>query len=59
MRDILQAFDDFEGDTTISERDFRDYQGRYIEIYHQLKHPKNKVPIILDVTFEMDLVPPR
>lgn len=56
LRNILQAFDEFEGDTTISEREFQDYQGRYIEIYRQFRHPGDKVPIILDVAFEVDLV---
>ena len=56
LRNILVAFDKFEGDTTLSERQLQDYKGRYLDIYQQLKKPKEKVQITLDVVFEMELV---
>lgn len=56
LRNILSAFDKFEGDTTLSERQLQDYKGKYLDIYQQLKKPKEKVQITLDVVFEMELV---
>ena len=56
LRNILTAFDQFEGDTTLSERQLQDYKGKYLDIYQQLRKPKEKVQITLDVVFEMELV---
>jgi len=35
MRNILCAFDEFEGKEMISERDFQDYSGRYQDLYEE------------------------
>ena len=56
LRNILIAFDQFEGDTTLSDRQLQDYRSRYLDIYQELKHPKQTVQITLDVVFEMELV---
>jgi len=56
LRNILVAFDKFEGDSTLSERNLQDYRSRYLDIYQDMKHPKQKVQIKLDVVFEMELV---
>lgn len=58
VRNILSAFDQFAGDTLISERDLQDYQSNYIDLYHELnKHDKGrKEDITNDVEFEMELI---
>lgn len=56
LRNILSAFDSFDGDTTLTERQLQDYKGKYLDIYQQLRKPKEKVQITLDVVFEMELV---
>ena len=56
LRNILVAFDKFEGDMTLSERQLQDYKSKYLDIYQELKKPKQKVQITLDVVFEMELV---
>ena len=58
VRNILSAFDQFEGDNKISERDLQDYQSNYIDFYHELnKRVKgDKENINDDVVFEMELI---
>lgn len=56
MRNILTAFDQFADDNTLSERQLQDYKGKYLDIYQQLRRPKEKVQITLDVVFEIELV---
>ena len=34
----------------------QDYKGKYLDIYQQLRRPKEKVQITLDVVFEIELV---
>lgn len=57
LRNILSAFDKFEGNELLSARDFQDYTGIYTDIYEEIK-PKqsDKESIIHDVVFEMELV---
>lgn len=57
LRNILSAFDKFEGNEIISPIDFQDYTGNYHDIYQEIK-PKeaDKDSILDDVVFEMELV---
>ncbi len=58
VRNILSAFDKFEGDTLISDRDLQDYQSMYIDFYQEFKSMDNadKEDINDDIEFEMELV---
>jgi type I restriction enzyme, R subunit len=56
---ILTAFDDFEGQEMITERDRQDYQSRYLDIRDLLVPPGGrgeKENIIDDLVFEMELI---
>jgi len=58
MRNILSAFDDFEGQEILSEREFQDYQSRYIDLYQVFRKgtDADKETINDDIIFEMELV---
>jgi len=58
LKNILSAFDQFEGNEILAERDFQDYQSRYIEIYEQIieRVRSEKVPIGDDLVFEIELI---
>lgn len=58
MRNILSSFDDFEGHEIFSEREFQDYQSRYIDLYQQFRKgtDADKETINDDIIFEMELV---
>ncbi len=58
MKNILSAFDNFEGMEILSERDFQDYQSEYIDLYQKYKSRGNekKENINDDVVFEIELV---
>lgn len=58
MKNILSAFDNFEGKEILSERDFQDYQSEYIDLYqkYKLKSNEKKENINDDVVFEIELV---
>ncbi len=58
LRNVLTAFDDFEGNDVLSERDLQDYQSVYIELYTEFRKNKNteKTTINDDVVFEIELV---
>jgi|LakMenEpi03Aug12_release.lakeMendotaPanAssembly.Ray.scaffolds.fasta_scaffold18645_6 type I restriction enzyme R subunit len=58
LKNILQSFDDFEGNEGISKAAFQDFQSTYIEIYNDEKNKRNseKESIIGDITFEIELV---
>lgn len=58
IRNILSAFDEFEGNEILSARDFQDYQSRYIDLYNELR-PRDKADredINDDIVFELELV---
>ena len=58
LRNILTAFDDFEGNEILSARDFQDYQSRYIDFYQQFR-PRDegdKENINDDIVFEIELI---
>lgn len=37
LKNILTAFDDFAGNEILSERDFQDYQGLYLNLYAEFR----------------------
>jgi type I restriction enzyme R subunit len=58
LKNILQSFDDFEGNEGLSQAAFQDFQSTYIEIYNieKGKRDADKESIIGDITFEIELV---
>ncbi len=58
LRNILTAFDDFEGNEILTERDFQDYQSRYIDLHQSFTKEQNaeKERINDDLVFEMELI---
>ncbi len=58
MRNLLQSFDDFQGREGISQRDFQDYQGRYLDIRDDWKArcQGEMEDITEDVVFELELI---
>ena len=58
MRNILVAFDDFEGNEILSDRDRQDYQSVYIDLYDEFRGREKieKESITDDIEFEMELV---
>ena len=58
LKNILTAFDDFEGHEILSERDFQDYQSVYIDLYQDFTKGKDadKENINDDIVFEIELI---
>lgn len=59
MRNLLTAFDDFEGKEILSERDLQDYLGWYQDLrdeWRKKRENEEKEDITDDVVFELELV---
>ncbi|MDD4080491.1 MAG: type I restriction endonuclease subunit R [Eubacteriales bacterium] len=58
LRNILTAFDEFEGRDVLPPRDLQDYQSVYIDLYHKLssRDEVEKEIINEDLVFELELV---
>jgi type I restriction enzyme, R subunit len=57
QRNILKSFSDFKWeDVSMEEQTFVDYKSKYLDIYDQTKHQKEKVSILNDVDFELELI---
>ena len=58
LRNILTAFDEFAGDTTLTDRAFQDRRSVYLDIYTEFRATEDgdKESIIEDVVFEIELV---
>lgn len=58
LRNILSSFDKFAGNAILSERDFQDYTGMYVDLYQKYKQKDDgeKESIKDDIVFEMELV---
>jgi len=58
VKNILTAFDDFEGNEILSNRDFQDYQSNYIDLYQELRPADkgDKENINDDIIFELELI---
>lgn len=59
LRNVLSSFADFNyDDTMLSEQIFEDFKSKYLDIYRrvQSEHEKEKVSILEDVDFELELI---
>ena len=59
LRNILSSFADFNfADTSLSEQVFEDFKSKYLDIYRKVQsdHQKEKVSILEDVDFELELI---
>ena len=58
MKNIISAFDGFEGNEILTDRDFQDYQSEYIDLYQKYKSRsrEKKESIHDDIVFEIELV---
>lgn len=57
MRNLLSSFDEFNGMQILSERDFQDYCGRYLDIKDQFTSSKEELEKINDdIVFEIELL---
>ena len=57
-KNILTCFDDFTNDTILNNRDFQDYQSKYIDLYQDYakKDEATKERINDDIIFEVELI---
>lgn len=57
VNNILTSFADFNPDDVLMERQtFEDYKSKYLDIYVSTKGNKEKVSILNDVDFELELI---
>ncbi len=59
IKNILTAFSDFKWeDLAMNEQLFEDYKSKYLDLYDKVKsdHQKEKVSILEDVDFELELI---
>lgn len=59
IKNVLASFSDFDyADIGMSEQLFEDYKSKYLDIYDKTRHDheKDKVSILDDVDFELELV---
>ena len=59
IKNILSAFSDFKWeDVKMSEQLFEDFKSKYLDLYDKVKsdHQKEKVSILEDVDFELELI---
>ena len=59
IKNILTAFSDFKWvDLKMTEQQFEDYKSKYLDLYDKVKseHQKEKVSILEDVDFELELI---
>lgn len=58
LKNILSSFDKFAGNEILSDRDFQDYTGIYVDLYQEIvNRPKGETESIKDdIVFEMELV---
>ncbi|MCL2045938.1 MAG: type I restriction endonuclease subunit R [Oscillospiraceae bacterium] len=58
LKNILTAFDEFDGNEILSDRDYQDYQSVYIDLYQELrpKDSDDKEYINDDIIFELELI---
>ena len=59
IKNILTAFSDFKwSDLQMSEQQFEDYKSKYLDLHDKVKreHQKEKVSILEDVDFELELI---
>jgi type I restriction enzyme R subunit len=58
LKNVLTAFDDFEGNELLTVREFQDYQSMYIDLYQDLTKDRkgDKEKINDDIIFEIELI---
>ena len=58
LKNILSVFDEFKGNEILSDREFQDYHGVYIDLYNEFRGNKDveKENINDDIVFEMELI---
>ena len=58
LRNILQAFDEFEGNDRLTPFDVQEYQSTYLEIYARVRggEESDKESILDDLIFEIELI---
>ena len=58
MRNLLSSFDDFEGNEIISEIDFQDYCGRYLDLKPEVMASRAGDTVVVndDIVFEIELI---
>ena len=58
LKNILTAFDDFEDNELLGEREFQDYQSLYLDLYAEFRSVSEaeKESINDDVVFEIELI---
>jgi type I restriction enzyme R subunit len=59
IKNILTAFSDFKwADLKMTEQQFEDFKSKYLDLYDKVRneHQKEKVSILEDVDFELELI---
>ena len=57
LKNVLATFTEFSyDDLGISEQEFEDYQSKYLDIRDDVKKEKEKVSILNDIDFELELI---
>ncbi|CAL2087260.1 type I restriction endonuclease subunit R [Tenacibaculum sp. 190524A05c] len=57
LKNVLTTFTEFSfDDLGITEQDFEDYQSKYLDIRDDVKKEKEKVSILNDIDFEIELI---
>lgn len=59
LKNVLTSFSDFDWtDLQMQEQDFEDYKSKYLDLHDKVKktHEKQKVSILEDVDFELELI---
>ena len=59
IKNILTSFSDFKwSDLSMTEQQFEDYKSKYLDLHDKVKsdHAKEKVSILEDVDFELELI---
>ncbi|MDR3051650.1 MAG: type I restriction endonuclease subunit R, partial [Oscillospiraceae bacterium] len=57
LRNVLTAFDEFEGNEIISDRDYQDYQGVYLDLKDKFRPGSGeREEINDDIEFELELI---
>ncbi len=59
IKNVLTSFSDFKwSDLSMTEQQFEDYKSKYLDLHDKVKseHSKEKVSILEDVDFELELI---
>ena len=58
MKNLLTSFDEFSGNEILSEREFQDYSGKYLDLKDEISRlpPEQAKDINDDVVFEIELI---